>query len=822
MAVDDSPELIESLVIIGIRVSNQFAALDGLIDVDGGDKDNFTNELQRFELWATSLGLYHASAFSNYYSPDTRLTFFTVRGALGDALVASAQETRPEDDKNIAKSDCSDDSEEEDFSSYQSEPVTKAYLGNITVTIDRLYRLSFKIRNPAMRTGLSKALEYTEVDPDTGVNLIEVYASLDLSHLVELFRCFGHRHPDDLKDHYLVQRLARANTRRRQQFRYWRKRKVKYEEYSKSTEMTLKTSQNSNIHLERERRVIHGPPSALSQPSTATMLNVARVKLEDEASIISTQSCLILAGDKSSDHISIPPPPATDSNAKEFECPYCFTICPRKFITKEAWETHIFRDLRPYVCTFEDCKEPDQQYDTLSDWMSHEASKHNVISDPDNDHRAYIRNCPLCLSPNASPVHIAGHLRRIACFSLPKSSSGRDESTLGSGLSDRPEIVSYSSERSSMESFSWEAWSENVSTSREPHQSKTDVSEIDVALENTTEQIQGSCEERTDSPVGKHVTGDPTMVPLSTPSPSSPIRPILAPEDRLGFLLADRLELTSILANGADGVVYKGIDIHTNVVYAVKALNKVGLDARQLQFQQREIRLHHRVSEHPNVVSLVNIMDSVDCTYMVMEFCPEGDLFSSITEEGNFVGNDPLAKRVFLQMLDAVHYCHSLGVYHRNLNPENIWVTGQGLTVKLAGFNLATTDDFTADFGCGSTFYMSPECQQSNPRPMSCYASAPNDVWSLGVILVNLTCGRNPFKRASIEDSTYRAYRKDPFFLKSILPLSEELVGILSRVFECEPTKRITIPELRSLILDCPVFTVKSYTSDDHSKDQVG
>lgn len=99
------------------------------------------------------------------------------------------------------------------------------------------------------------------------------------------------------------------------------------------------------------------------------------------------------------------------------------------------------------------------------------------------------------------------------------------------------------------------------------------------------------------------------------------------------------------------------------------------------------------------------------------------------------------------------------------------------------------------------------ECQQSNARPLSCYMSAANDVWSLGVILVNLTCGRNPWKRASVEDSTFQAYLKDPFFLKTILPLSSEMVSILSRVFELDPMKRISIPELRQLILECPRFT---------------
>ncbi|KAH8695320.1 kinase-like domain-containing protein [Talaromyces proteolyticus] len=295
---------------------------------------------------------------------------------------------------------------------------------------------------------------------------------------------------------------------------------------------------------------------------------------------------------------------------------------------------------------------------------------------------------------------------------------------------------------------------------------------------------------------------------LPTPPQSPPLLRCYAPEDRLGMLLANRLELTSILGVGAYGVVYTAVDIQTQVPFAIKALNKTGLDARQRKFQQREINLHHQASRHPNVVSLVRIMDSVDCTFVVIEFCPEGDLFSSITERGHFVGNDPLAKRAFLQILDAVQFCHSIGIYHRDLKPENILVTDGGLTVKLADFGLATTDYFTSDFGCGSTFYMSPECQQTNPRPCSCYVSPINDVWSLGVILVNLTCGRNPWKRASTEDTTFRAYLKDPEFLRTILPVSPELNLILRRIFECDPMKRITIPELRQLILECPRFTV--------------
>ncbi|MCJ1413256.1 hypothetical protein MMC19_007360 [Ptychographa xylographoides] len=315
------------------------------------------------------------------------------------------------------------------------------------------------------------------------------------------------------------------------------------------------------------------------------------------------------------------------------------------------------------------------------------------------------------------------------------------------------------------------------------------------------------------------------MLPTPPPSPSLGF---CAPEDRLGLRLAGRLELTSILGVGAYGVVYTAIDITTNIPYAVKALNKTGLDSRQRRFQQREIQLHHEASHHPNIVSLKKIMDSEDCTFVVLEYCPEGDLFTSITEGGYYIGNDRLVKQAFLQILDAVDFCHSIGIYHRDLKPENILVTDRGQTVKLADFGLATRDEVTSDFGCGSTFYMSPgkasrflnrtpvlsltvvtssECQATAPKASSYYASGPNDIWSLGVILVNLTCGRNPWKRASPEDATFRAYLKDSHFLSSILPLSPELDIILRRIFECNPARRISIQELRDLILRCPRFT---------------
>jgi len=265
-------------------------------------------------------------------------------------------------------------------------------------------------------------------------------------------------------------------------------------------------------------------------------------------------------------------------------------------------------------------------------------------------------------------------------------------------------------------------------------------------------------------------------------------------------------------------VVYLAVDVKTGIRYAVKCLSKFNtdgtpLDKRQAAFQAREIRLHYQASvRHPNVVSMLKIVDDPECIYVVLEYCPEGDLFYNITERGEYVGKDYLSKKVFLQILDAVEHCHSLGIYHRDLKPENILVTDNGETVKLADFGLATSSDRSEDYGCGSTFYMSPECLDPCARKPF-YLCAPNDVWSLGVILVNLTCGRNPWKKASMEDSTYAAYVRNPQFLKTILPLTDELNEILGRIFTRIPEQRIKLAELRERILACQRFTVSPHAT---------
>ncbi|CAG8492801.1 9717_t:CDS:2 [Paraglomus brasilianum] len=289
------------------------------------------------------------------------------------------------------------------------------------------------------------------------------------------------------------------------------------------------------------------------------------------------------------------------------------------------------------------------------------------------------------------------------------------------------------------------------------------------------------------------------------------------PADKLGQHI-DGLELCSTIGIGAYGVVYSAINPTTNKTYAVKCLPKSLSNARQARLQYAEISHHAQVSDHPNIVKLEKIIDTPDSLNVVMELCQGGDLFSMITEKGGYVGRDLLIKKVFVQLLDAVQYCHRKGIYHRDLKPENILVFDDGRTVKLTDFGLATTEPWSRDFGCGSTFYMSPGGLY---RKVRSYSTAANDIWSLGVILINLTCGRNPWKQACLRDETFAAFLWDQDFLKTILPLSDELNSILKDVFRIDPLARISLDELRARILKCRQFTVAKYDAFSRAKRRV-
>lgn len=165
-----------------------------------------------------------------------------------------------------------------------------------------------------------------------------------------------------------------------------------------------------------------------------------------------------------------------------------------------------------------------------------------------------------------------------------------------------------------------------------------------------------------------------------------------------------RLLLKSLIGTGAHGAIYHAWDESIQVEYAVKVVLKRGQDFKW----RREIEMHNRVSDHPNVVTIHKVIMAGDFACIVLDYHPGGDLSKLLAYTKKYAGEDKLIKSVLLQILDAVEYCHSQGVFHRDLKPQNILCSKDGSQVFLADFGLATLKDVSTTFGCGTAPYMSP------------------------------------------------------------------------------------------------------------------
>lgn len=166
--------------------------------------------------------------------------------------------------------------------------------------------------------------------------------------------------------------------------------------------------------------------------------------------------------------------------------------------------------------------------------------------------------------------------------------------------------------------------------------------------------------------------------------------------------LGIKMKLSKIIGSGGAGLVYLAIDINLpKNRYAVKCV-------RNTKLAYGEVKMHKAVSGHRNIVSVYEIITKGAFLFVVMELCPGGDLFDAITSRGMFTFQDDLIKSVFMQILDAVQWCHDRKVSHRDIKTENILCNDDCSQIWLADFGIACKERYSVDFGCGTNPYMSP------------------------------------------------------------------------------------------------------------------
>lgn len=134
--------------------------------------------------------------------------------------------------------------------------------------------------------------------------------------------------------------------------------------------------------------------------------------------------------------------------------------------------------------------------------------------------------------------------------------------------------------------------------------------------------------------------------------------------------------------------------------------------------------------DHPNVLKIYEIFDEPDCIYLVLELLKGGELFDRIVEKENY--SEQEAAEAIRPIVDAVRYCHNMGVIHRDLKPENLLyaTADEHSIIKITDFGMARfIDNDLATTACGTPSYVAPEIIAGKGY------SKEVDLWSIGVII---------------------------------------------------------------------------------------
>ncbi|KAL8626996.1 hypothetical protein Q9189_007311 [Teloschistes chrysophthalmus] len=479
---------------------NAFITLGQALDQNTADKADFSQEdfidlFGRFKVWADNIGAgqqgrasldYRLREASNYRDVVTQNLRYLLK-ALNDATSIVSGERQPVDelssdsDSSDSLSSLDDESRDTDAVPQLSDWTELEQLQiSINTFISSLYRVSVIIREN--HKPFDRLVKCAKID-------VSFYEFFDARHVQEKYPAAAAA---------LTKRLGQANSKRRQYFKYRQQHREKLSQPTPSQNSGIPEHDATKPDLStfNEIREVPNdgeahPPPGLQNHSTAQLGSTKESTIAtsfhppveippplqsvDQISEVGTHTSYGTTTSVQIDKLTVPLAPASASNGREFECPYCYTICrlnpSDSRQQQKQWNRHVLRDLQPYICTFGDCSEANTLFERRRDWIAHELRAHriewfcNTPGHKIHDNREEFQNhlclyhadsfdpdqldtlttvmrrpgynltftCPLCsserfqnLSIDRIEKHLGRHMEIIATFALP---SGVPESS---------------------------------------------------------------------------------------------------------------------------------------------------------------------------------------------------------------------------------------------------------------------------------------------------------------------------------------------------------------------------------------------------------
>ncbi len=251
-----------------------------------------------------------------------------------------------------------------------------------------------------------------------------------------------------------------------------------------------------------------------------------------------------------------------------------------------------------------------------------------------------------------------------------------------------------------------------------------------------------------------------------------------------------RYQIEKELGKGAMGVVYLGRDPKINRVVAIKtmALSQEFEADELVEVKERFFREAETAGRlnHQNIVTMYDAGEEHDLAYIAMEFLKGKDL-APFTKPDNLMPIDKV-ESIVARVADALSYAHENNVVHRDIKPANIMYEPESDQVKVTDFGIARiTDSSKTKTGMvlGTPSYMSPE-QLSGKK-----IDGRSDLFSLGVMLYQMTCGQLPFGGDSMAQLMFKIANEPHPDILTIRPdVPECLVAIINRALAKDGDQR--------------------------------